>query len=72
MSDFKLEETKYGFRWGPIEIQRLMSDDKIGVVIAVMTETEEMEIRCTPKGKRMTAITHERRLSPAEPGILIN
>lgn len=72
MSDFRLEETKYGFRWGPMEIQRLMSDDKIGVVISVMTDDDEMEIRCTPKGKRITAITHPRRTPPCEPGVFIS
>lgn len=71
MSDFQLEETKYGFRWGPLEVMRIVSDPKWGVVISLLTEGEEMEIRCTPKGKRMTAITHERRTPPSEPGIII-
>lgn len=69
--DFKLEETKYGFRWGPLEVMRLLSDDKLGIVISVMTDTEEMEVRVTPKGKRITAMTHERRTPPSEPGVFV-
>lgn len=72
MNDFILEETKYGFRWGPLEIMRMVSDPKFGVVISLMTETEEMEIRCTPKGKRMTVTTSERRTPPAPKGMFIN
>lgn len=71
MSDFVLEETKYGFRWGPLEVVRMVSDPKFGVVISLLTDGEEMEVRCTPKGKRMTAITHKRRTPSAEPGIVI-
>ena len=63
--DFVLEETKYGFKWGPLEVMRLLSDDKLGVVISLCTEDEEMEVRCTPKGKRMTALTHK-RTTPSE------
>lgn len=72
VGDFVLEETKYGFRWGPLEVVRMVSDPKFGVVISLMTADEEMEVRCTPKGKRMTAITHQRRTPPCEPGIVID
>ena len=60
MNDFKLEETKYGFRWGPLEVMRLISDPKWGVVISLMTDKDELEVRCSPKGKRMTTKIHPR------------
>lgn len=65
MIDFELEETKYGFRWGPLEVARLISDPKWGVVVTLMTDKEELEVRCSPKGKRMTVRVHP-RTTPSE------
>lgn len=51
MSDYPLEKTPYGFVWGPLTIERAMSDPKWGVVLLVHTEKGEVgRIRCSPKG----------------------
>jgi hypothetical protein len=44
------EITPYGFKWGPVEVQRWCSDDKGGVVIGLITKRESVEIRVTPTG----------------------
>jgi hypothetical protein len=50
MSDFKCEETKFGFRWGPATIERCISDPKFGVVITVTTPKGRAHLRVTPTG----------------------
>jgi len=46
----KTEITQYGFTWGPLEVERLVSDDKFGVVIKLKTNKESIDIRITPSG----------------------
>ena len=46
----KLEQTPYGFKYGPLEVERTMSDDKIGVYFTLRTAKESIMIRSTPSG----------------------
>lgn len=50
MSAFECTETRYGFTWGPLSVSREASHEHAGVVIALETEKERVEIRVTPKG----------------------
>jgi len=45
-----LNQTLYGFIWGPLEIERCCSDPKWGVLITLSTDKEKIEIRSTPTG----------------------
>lgn len=47
---YGLKETSFGFDWGPMSIERVCSDDKGGVVIAVKSNKETVDIRVTPSG----------------------
>lgn len=51
--DYELTETKYGFRWGPLTVERLISDPKFGVLIEVSTPMQRMEIRSSPQGSKL-------------------
>jgi hypothetical protein len=44
------KETRYGFEYGPMEVERACSDDKWGVVITLKTPKEHITIRSTPTG----------------------
>jgi len=46
----KTEITQYGFIWGPLEVRRLVSDNKFGVVIKLKTNKESIDVRITPSG----------------------
>jgi len=50
MSSYELRETPFGFEWGPVSIERLVSDDGWGVMFSVKTPREKMDIRVTPSG----------------------
>lgn len=50
MSSFPLTETTYGFKWGPVSVERLASEDKFGVVLLIETERGRLEVRVTPSG----------------------
>ncbi len=60
---YELTETKYGFRWGPVEVSRLISDERGGVLLSVMTDTQEVEIRVSPSG-RVLDLRHPRPRVP--------
>ena len=53
----ELEETKYGFKWGPLIVERDASDPKGGYVLSVYTGQHCIDIRATPKGHGLEA-TH--------------
>lgn len=42
--------TPYGFRFGPANVVRLFSDDKLGVWLEIQTPKQNLEIRVTNKG----------------------
>jgi len=52
MSDISTHQ--FGWRWGPVEIVRVMEDPKGGYILRVQAaRTEEaFEIRVSPKGQR--------------------
>ena len=45
------EETTYGFRWGSLEVTRLLSDPKGGYLLEVATPYRKLEIRVSPSGR---------------------
>ena len=51
---FSFAMTRYGFRWGPLRVERIISDPKWGVVLRIGTDREQWEVRVSPKGRRMT------------------
>jgi hypothetical protein len=44
------ELTQYGFAWGPVEVERTVSDPQFGVVLCIKTKRERQYIRVTPTG----------------------
>lgn len=51
MNKFPLEETDYGFRWGPVAVERVLSDPKFGVLLSLATRKHKIELRVTPGGR---------------------
>lgn len=58
MSSFDLEETPYGFRWGPLYVSRSVSDPKYGVEIMVSNKRDAWSkgakrvfVRVSPSGR---------------------
>ena len=45
------EETRYGFEWGSLAVNRLISDPKGGYLLEVRTPYRVLEIRVSPSGK---------------------
>jgi hypothetical protein len=57
--NYVYEETLYGFRWGPVYVERACSDEKGGVVIRIATgpigeSKNAVHIRVSPKGRTLT------------------
>ena len=48
-------EKDYGFRWGPLVMQRVCHDEKkMGYLLAIETDAgQSIEIRVTPKGAKI-------------------
>jgi len=46
----RLTETVYGFVWGPVAVQRIVSDPKWGFVLRVDTLRQSVQLRITPSG----------------------
>ena len=53
-NDFKLEQTAYGFIWGPMDLERTCSDPKFGITLTLKSDHREVEVRMSPKGRRAT------------------
>lgn len=51
--DFEFEWTNFGFRWGPMLVERDSSDPRLGVVLHVETIHKALEIRATPGGRKL-------------------
>ena len=51
-----IDEERYGFRWGPLVVQRCCHDEKrLGYMLTIRTDKgREVEIRVSPKGDRIT------------------
>jgi hypothetical protein len=45
-----LEDTDYGFVWGPVAVERWASDEEGSVILGLTTKKETLEIRVTPTG----------------------
>ena len=50
MPGFPCQETKYGFKWGPVTVERCTSDPKFGVIITATTPKGRVHLRVTPSG----------------------
>ena len=54
--------TQYGFDWGPLTVERVAQDDRIGWVVIVKTSDKEVSvpqivIRVSPQGKNWSVRT---------------
>ena len=62
VSDFEL--TQYGFRWGPMHVDRCCSDERFGVVLRVSVKPfpesceRHVDIRISPKGGVISVELH--------------
>lgn len=73
MSDFRTEGvgvstdafTPYGFRWGPMTVERCIEHRGTRVVL-VKTEGHTLEIAVSPKGNSVRAWLDHERLVPDE------
>lgn len=46
----------YGFRWGPMVVERLAHIDKRGYVLNIKTEHQSMQVYITEKGRKIEAM----------------
>ena len=48
--------TIFGFKWGPMKVERTAADDRLGWILTVRDENGEgrAEIRVSPKGQKWT------------------
>jgi hypothetical protein len=60
MSFPELIQTKYGFQYGEALVERVMSDDKYGVVIRVAAASDPygkyVDVRVSPKGRLVRVV----------------
>lgn len=47
-------ETRYGFQWGPIEVERAISDPKYGYVLTIRTPHQVLDVQVSPTGRKLT------------------
>ena len=45
------EQTQYGFRWGPLEVTRLCSEEKHGCWLRVQGVKQFIDVRVTKGGR---------------------
>jgi hypothetical protein len=55
-----LEETVFGFRWGPVTVERCVSDPKWGVQLSLTTERWTLEVRIMPTGRLRLGVPKRR------------
>lgn len=48
---YRVTEVPYGFTWGPLTVERCISDPKWGVMVLLKTEQWELGVRVTPTGR---------------------
>ncbi len=52
----ELIETPYGFKWGPMEVQRTATDPKYGYILLIHSKGGgTMQVRVSPKGRSIMA-----------------
>jgi len=49
------EAWRYGFRWGPLVVERLAHIDKRGYLLSIKTDTQAMQVYVSEKGRQMRA-----------------
>ena len=49
--NIKNHDTEYGFRFGSLNVERLIHDPKFGVIISIKSKHNEIELRGTPGGR---------------------
>ena len=59
--DFPIENTRFGFIYGPVAVERMCDSKKRGVFVWLGTKREQMEIRITPGG-RIIIHNHDKKL----------
>lgn len=58
---FALTFTSYGFTWGPLTVERCVSDPGWGVQPLLTTERWELTVRVTPTGRFRVGLPTRRR-----------
>ena len=50
---FELEETRFGFRWGAMNVERIASDPKFGTVVGIFGKpgVPAVYVRVSPAGR---------------------
>lgn len=66
-NDFPLQETVYGFSWGPATVERWISDPRAGVYIEIKGKRGQMVVRVTPGGYVQLQKVTGNAIRPAEP-----
>lgn len=64
--DHAVEFTQFGFRWGPIVVSRLCSDDRFGFEVEVRRAGDDIgsgiQIHATPRGRKLTVVRDRKSL----------
>ena len=55
IDSFSDEAWRYGFRWGPLVVERTAHIEGRGYVVTIQTERESMQVYVSEKGRRMRA-----------------
>lgn len=58
---FPVATTAHGFTWGPIEVSRIASDPRFGVVVEIKSGDNVVHVRSSPKGQVLSVDTYEGR-----------
>jgi hypothetical protein len=67
VSDYRFRHTCFGFDYGPLKVERIFSDPKVGVVICVGSKHKQFQVRVSPKGHAVE-ITEQERVHWSEEG----
>jgi len=65
MIDPGTEDTRFGFVWGKTHVERICSDKRIGQLLYISADREQMEIRITPGG-RISVYSHDEKMPARE------
>jgi len=63
MKDFSFTLTRYGLKWGPLEVVRMFSDPYKGIALELATKTERLQVRVTRLGSFRVSL---QRKKPSE------
>jgi hypothetical protein len=48
------EHTEYGFKWGPIVVERTCHVEGVGYVLEIRTNYKVMQVNISEKGRKIT------------------